>query len=298
MPTLRDMVAVRFSRRMAGALLRFGLPRVPQGLMHQGMAISDRFFLGLYLPLGDVGLYMIATSIASLTKLYSVSFNTAWMPFAFDNMERSDAPRLFARMGTYSFAVLVFVAVGVSTLSESLIAIMTPAAYHPATRIVPLLAAGIVVQASGTFLLTALNVAKRTMALPLTTALAAMVTIAGHLVLIPRWGVTGAAVSIVLGQVVLTLSLGIVAHRTYPIPYEWNRLVKLAAVAALWYVMVSTVATGSHWLTLTLRGAALAGFPLGLLGVRFFTPAEWRDLRRALHLIRPGGLERSTPPVL
>jgi O-antigen/teichoic acid export membrane protein len=173
---------------------------------------------------------------------------------------------------------------------------MTPAAYHPATRIVPLLAAGIVLQAAGTFLLTALNVAKRSIALPLTTGLSALVTIAGHLVLIPRLGVLGAASSVVLGQMVLTLSLGVVAHRTYPIPYEWTRLMKLAAMAALWYVMASAVVAGSPWLTLLLRGLVLAGFPIGLIAVRFFTPAEWMDLRRALHVVRPGALGGSAPP--
>ena len=96
-PTIHAMTTWRFSRPVAREMLQFGLPRVPQGLMHQGMAMSDRFFLSLYLPLEQVGLYLIGTSIASLVKLYPVAFSTAWMPFAFDSMKREDAPQLFGR---------------------------------------------------------------------------------------------------------------------------------------------------------------------------------------------------------
>jgi len=297
-PLLREMIAFRYSNAAATQVLAFGLPRVPQGLMHQGMAISDRFFLGLYLPLADIGLYMIATSIASLTKLYSVSFNTAWMPFAYDSMERTDAPRLYARMGSYSFAVLMFVAIGVSTLAESLIALMTPAEYHASTTLVPLLAAGIVAQAAAAFMSTALNVAKKAAVLPVTTAISAAVTIAGHLLLIPRFGVMGAAAGVFAGQFALAASLGIFGHRAYPIPYEWDRLGKVALLSAVLYAAITSIDTGSHVLTLVFRALVLCTFPLGLIALRFFTPKEWSDMKRALHLIRPGGLERSSPPAI
>ena len=86
------MTTWRFSRSVAREMLQFGLPRASQGILQQGMAMSDRFFLTLYLPLGQVGVYLIGVSIASLVKLYPVAFTTAWMPFAFDSMRRADAP--------------------------------------------------------------------------------------------------------------------------------------------------------------------------------------------------------------
>jgi O-antigen/teichoic acid export membrane protein len=291
-PTLRAMTTWRFSRRMAADMLRFGLPRIPHGLLHQSMAMSDRFFLGLYLPLPQVGLYLIASSIASLTKLYSVAFTTAWMPFAFDAMTREDAPRLFARMGTYAFSVLVFVTLSIAALSGGLVSLMTPAAFHGATQVVPLLALGIAIQAAANFLSTSLNIAKRTHPFPIATAVAAAVTIAGHLTLIPRWGIFGAAIAVSVGQLSLAVTMAIFAQRSYPIPYETGRLARIALVALAWYVMIVSLTPEAGLVAVVARLALLAAFPLGLFAFRFFRPAEIADLRRLAGRLPLGPLQR------
>jgi O-antigen/teichoic acid export membrane protein len=291
-PMLRATTAPRFSGGMAGKLLRLGLPRVPQGLLHQGMAISDRFFLGLYVSLAEVGVYLIGTSIASLTKLYPVAFSTAWLPFAFDTMSRPQAPRLFARLGTYAFCVLVFITLAIATLSEAVVSLMTPAAFHRASEVVPLLAVGMAIQATTTFLSTSLDVAKRTSALPVTTAIAACVTVLGHVILIPSWGIIGAAAAVAAGQLSLALSLAFVAQRRYHIPYETGRLAKIALLGIVWYVVSVSALPGTGLASLAGRVAMLALFPVGLLVLRFFGPTELSDLKQLVNQFRPKTVDR------
>ena len=146
--TFRQMTKWCFSWNMAREALRFGFPRVPQGLLHQGAAMGDRVFLSLYLPLEQVGVYLIGTSIASVIKLYPEAFNTAWMPFAFERMKEKNASKLFARLGTYAFGVLVFVTLVIAGLSEFLVKFMTPETFHGGAKIVPLLVLGMAIQST------------------------------------------------------------------------------------------------------------------------------------------------------
>ena len=94
----------------------YGFPYVPNGVLTHVMGMGDRFILGMYMPLRDVGFYLIAGSVASLIKYFPVAFDVAWTPFAYDSLQRRDAPALFARMATYAFAVLALSMVALSGL--------------------------------------------------------------------------------------------------------------------------------------------------------------------------------------
>ena len=276
----RSATAWRASKVMAAGTFRFGGPQVLFAFLHQTMAMSDRFFLAVYLPLEQVGVYLIGSSIASLIKLYPVAFKTAWMPFAFDRMDREGAPALFAKMATYAFGVLVFSTLGLAVLAEGVVTLMTPASFHRAIEVVPILVLGMAAQTTTNFIATSVEVAKRTLLYPASTLAAAVLTVTGHLILIPRFGMLGAALAVGSGQVLQAVSLGFFAQRVYHIPYEWARLSKTVAVALLLYVLIITTTGGPGLGVLAFRILLLATFPLGLLAVRFFRPAELADIRR------------------
>ena len=270
----------RLSRMMARETFRFGLPQVPFAFFHQAMAMSDRFFLALFLPIEQVGVYLVGSSVASLIKLYPVAFKTAWMPFAFARMDRQDAPELFARLATYAFGVLAVSTLGLVVLTEGVVTMMTPPDFHPAIEIVPILALGMAIQTTTIFIATSVEISKRTHLYPLTTAVAAAVSVLGHLILIPRLGMIGAALAVGAGQVVQVSLLGYFAQRVYPIPYEWARLAKAMTVTLLLYAVIITTSSGPGFGVLAFRIGLLATFPLGLLALRFFRPNELADFKR------------------
>ena len=57
---------------------------------------------------------------------------------------------------------------------------MTPPMFHGAAAVVPFLVLSVALHGAAVFLTTSLNVAKRTRALPVAAAVAAAVTVAGH----------------------------------------------------------------------------------------------------------------------
>ena len=144
--TMRSMIGWRFSSAHLRQLLRYGFPFVPNGVLTHVMGMGDRFILGLYMPLREVGFYLIAGSVAALIKYFPVAFDVAWTPFAYDSMQRSDAPILFARMATYAFAVLAASLVALSGLAPPLMDLMLPAEYRQVGPLVPLLALALAIQ--------------------------------------------------------------------------------------------------------------------------------------------------------
>lgn len=280
-PILRRMAAPRFSVPAARELFAIGLPRIPHGTLHQVMAMADRLFLGYYLPLDRLGLYQVASSIANGLKLYPVALSTAWSPFAFESMRRPDAKELYARMATYAFALMAGLAVAMVLLADPLVRVMAAPEFRGASALIPLLVLGITIQASATFVSTALHIAKRITPFPIITLVAAVTSVAANIVLIPLFELQGAALAAACGQTALFAATWYFVRRIYPIPYEASRLLRIALIAlvlAVAGVVVQTTlpfgpATGVNLLL-------LAAFPIALLASRVFRPTEIARLRQ------------------
>ena len=292
--TTRRMLGWRFSMPVLRDLLSYGLPHVPHGLLSQTMSMVDRFILGLYMPLQAVGVYLIGTTVAGVVKFFPVAFEAAWMPFAFDSLGRRDAPRMFARMGTYAFAVLAFSTLALASLAPPLVQLMLPPAYQAAIPLVPLLAAGLAVQSLAWFPMTSVNIAKRTRIYPIVTAIGAAVSVGANLLLIPRYGMHGAAIALIVSQVITTAATTYFAQRVYHIPYERSRLLKVLAVGVATYLAAAVVSPSSTGWTLLIRAAIMPVFPIGLLVLGFFEPQELAQLRTAVGRLR-GSLHRAAP---
>lgn len=265
MPVVGSLLVCRVSWSLARELLRYGLPRVPDTLLRQTMGMSDRFFLRAYLPLLDVGIYQVGTSVANVLKVLPEAFRRSWMPFAFETMAQQDAPRVFARMATAAFAVLVFAALCLVVFREPLIQVMTQAAFHGASEVVPMLTLGVAVHALSIFLTTSLNVTKNLRALPLATTAGAVITLVANVALIPRFGLMGAAGAGVAGATAFVTAIAYVAQRRYRIPYETGRLSRIALVGAILYATATLVPPDASLVGLVTRVAIVAAFPVALL---------------------------------
>jgi O-antigen/teichoic acid export membrane protein len=215
-----------------------------------------------------------------MLRIVPVAFQTAWPPFAFDTgTRRADAARLFGRLATYGFAVLVMLTMAMIALTDGLVALVLPPDYREAAAIVPWLAIGVAAQVAGWFPTTSLNLAKATHYYPRIAAVSTVVTIGAEALLIPTFGLYGAAVGLLVGQVVQLLAFVIAAQRVYPIAYETGRLLKIMATAAVICGGALLVSFEAPLWTLAARALVVGSFPVGLFAVRLFTRREVQDMR-------------------
>jgi SAM-dependent methyltransferase len=155
--------------------------------------------------------------------------------------------------------------------------------------VVPILAVGIVAQSAAWFLNTSLNIAKRTATYPVTTMIGAVASLAGNLLLVPVWGLSGAAVGTVCGQVAFAGATAWIAQRTYRIPYESRRLAKAAGVGLALFAAGQALRTGTASTDAMVSAALVAAFPIGLLALRFLEGWELATLMDAMPVLRRAG---------
>lgn len=289
LPRFGVMLRPVFSRALLRECLRFGLPRLPHGIAHQITSSTDRYFLSLFRPSWEVGIYQIGATLAMGMKLFLSAFETAWAPFYFREMHERGAKETFSVVTTYGLATLALLSAGLAAVAFDLVRLMATPQYVGAARVVPWL--GLAVAFQGIYLLTSigLNISKRTAYYPVATGSAAVTSAVLNLLLIPRFGMLGAAWAAVAAYGVLAAVAFAFSRRFYPIDYEWGRLLRvvMAAVAAWLAGSLVLPASVGPAVGLLVRGTAVVLVFLGALaGMRFFQERELRQIRRLLSTAR------------
>ncbi|HYT74858.1 MAG TPA: lipopolysaccharide biosynthesis protein [Vicinamibacterales bacterium] len=277
-PLLRPV----FSRTVLREALGFGLPRVPHSVAQQIIGFADRYFLNAYGTLRDVGLFSIGASFGLALKFFLGAFESAWTPFFLGLMRERDAKRVYSTVSTYVLAVLVLLVAGVCATAPAVVRLFTTAQFHGAAMVTPWIALGVMFQ--GIYLVGSIGlvITKRTKVYPISTGAAAAASVLANVLLIPRYGILGAAWANAIAYATLAAATVGASWYFYPIRYQWTRLLRIAVAGALSYAIVSAtvprnLAPVAGILLATIATTAMYALVLAASG--FFEPGELRILR-------------------
>jgi O-antigen/teichoic acid export membrane protein len=253
---------------------RFGLPLVPSGLALWVIDLSDRFFLVRMKGLAENGLYSVGVRISTALLLVLIALRTAWPAFAFSIKDDDEAKQTYGFVLTYVLYACCWLSLTLSLLAPWLVRLLTTPRFYPSAEVVPLLVFGGTAFIAFNVMSIGIGRAKKTQFNWVVTGGAALVNIGLNFVLIPPYGMIGAAISTLVAYVVMFLGMTVRAQQVFPVPYQWRRIA-LAVAAA-----VGLTVLGKS-LDVPLAGAVLlsAVYPLILLPLGFYLPVELRRIR-------------------
>jgi O-antigen/teichoic acid export membrane protein len=277
----REQLGLQFDRGLLREMNRFGTPLVPTALFLWVTNFSDRLFLVQLADVTEVGLYSVGVRIASAMVLLLTAFRLAWPAFAYSIEDEGEARRTYAYVLTYLVLVATWVATALALLSPWIVDWIADPAFDESSRVVGPLAFAAV--AFGAYIVVAIGVgrARRTQFNWVVTGVAAAVNIALNLVLIPPYGMIGAAVATVAAYTTMFVGMAWWSQRIYPVPYQWRR-VATAAGAGIALVAVGKLAGGG----LPIASLLALAYPLALFVLGFYLPAERKAIGARLRLAR------------
>ena len=277
----REQLGLQLDRGLLREMNRFGMPLVPSALLLWVTNFSDRFFLVKLADTQEVGLYSVGVRIASAMALLLTAFRTAWPAFAYSIEDDREAKRTYAFVLTYLVFVTSWVATGLALLSPWLVDWIAAPAFSSSSRVVGPLAFAVVIFAGYVVMVIGVGRARRTQFNWVVTGAAAVVNVALNLILIPRYGMMGAAVATIAAYATMFAGMTWWAQRIYPVPYQWRR-VFTAATAGVALVVVGKLADGG----LPVAVALSLAYPLVLFPAGFYLPAERKAIGARLRLAR------------
>jgi O-antigen/teichoic acid export membrane protein len=271
----RYQLGLQFDRSLLRAMNRFGLPLVPAALSLWTINLIDRFFINGYKGQAENGVYSLAVRISSVIIFAMTAFQLAWPAFAYSIKDDREARRTYAYVLTYLLFLTCWLSLALGALAPWIVHLFDPK--HHFTRsadAVPILCFATAAYSGYSVLAIGVGRMRQTQLNWVVAGAAAAVNIALNVILIPRYGMIGAAVSTLAAYVTLFGGMWARSRQVYAVPYQWRRLLTLSAAA------VALTILGRVLDSLPVAIALVLVYPVVLLPLGFYQPAEIKRLRR------------------
>lgn len=287
--TVRE-VGLGYDKKSARSMASFGSPLIVAGVSFFLIHFSDYFFLNRIRSTHAVGLYEFAYRFPFLvTFLVGEPFGRVWSVSLYDLAKSDEWKEQFARVLAWLVYALAFVGLGIAVFSDEVIEVMARnPSFWAAAAFVPMLVFAYCLREVADFFRNVLYLNKRSGTVGRVALACAIVNVVLNLLIIPAWGVGGAALcTLVTWALYLALCL-VEQRREHDLRLPWPSIGVLVALSiAAW--SGSTYFTESAWIPRIVGNAGCILLFLGLtLSVPYFTSYEKGALVRWIHEKRAG----------
>lgn len=280
----------RFSFPLLRGMLAFGLPMVGVELAWSLLAVGDRYVIQVMLGPEQVGIYSASYNLCDYAKLATMAaVATAVGPMYMRIWEEQGRAATEAFLASYSRGYLAFsmlVATVVSVNAEPLITLLASEKFVAGTAIVPWVMFGVALESYVGIAAAGLFLRKRSRTMFALVAAAAAFNLLLNILLVPQFGLQGAAFATTLAFAML-LALALWLGRSeLTVGFPWWTFVVSGLAFLVSDFAATTLRTESPWLDLLLHSA------VSILLFVLITGLFDRPLRRSVQELTPRLLAR------
>lgn len=225
--------------------LVFGLPFVPGGLGYAINESLDRFLLNTYLPLDTihqlygsefthesvVGIYNACYKLGVFMLLVVQMFKMAWQPFFLRHADDPEAKDIYRDVFRYFNGIAGICFLTIALFVDQIVQIKIPVLdayiigkeYWLGLNVVPFLLVAYWFQGWYMNFSAGIFIREKTKVLPVITLMGAGVTVATNLLLLPYFGMVGAAAATLVSYAAMALMLYYQSVKAYQVDYQIGR---------------------------------------------------------------------------
>lgn len=275
-----------FSPALYRTMLAFGVPMIAYEMGGVMLALSDRFVIEHYLGPAPLGLYSAAYNLCDYVQtILIVSIGQAVVPM-YVRIWREKGEEEMRRFiqDTLHFYLLLGAAViaGLAALGPDLLVFLASEKYRGGAEVIPVIAAGMVVNGAVALFASGLYIHKQTRTLVSLVFGCALFNLALNIILVPRMGILGAAVASFASHVVLAALAYELSRRRIAFDLPWLKIVKFALLALAMHLIVAYAPIHASAATTVATKVILGMVVYGLLVLAF----DSRSRDAALRIVR------------
>ena len=232
-------IKLKFSLKKLRRVIRFSYPETISLVLSALITSFDRTMLANYKSTTDVGNYEFGNKFSSIMRIISEAIKRSWSPFFMINAEKKTRDSLSDIVDKFYiiFLIIATLTLCVSYFSEEALIILTTEEFHVAKWIVPVFGFQIFAGTISYLSVNQIMVSEKLLInLPL-TFLALILNIILNLILIPEYGVFGAAYATTISGILHHLTLFYFAQKFFPLPLNYRKM-SMLIIFVLFYLFL------------------------------------------------------------
>lgn len=271
--------------------LAFSVPQMPVIILLWIISLSDRYFITHFLGLSENGIYSSSNTLANLTSLFYMPVSFVLFPLIsrlWAQKRLEDVKSYFEYSIKFFLTLAIPGAIGIAFLSQPLLRILTTSEFLVGRELVLLLAFGAIFLGLFQIGMNLILLSKNSKLLPLFTAAASVASVVINLLLIPRIGIIGAAISNCSSYFVLAAIITIWARKIINLKFNFKYYSKivassLAVAACLFFLKADSI--GGIILSVVVGSVV---FIMGLLLLKALTRQDQKMIGNVVGSLIPG----------
>ncbi len=250
LPEIFKYIRFKIHFTLLKRLMKFGLPYLPAGFAVMIVQVIDVPILEKLTDLQTVGIYKANYKMGIFMMLFVNMFQYAWQPFFLTNAKEENAKQMFAKVFTYftlvGSIILVVLSLFIADIAHLKISgySLIGSEYWSGLNIIPIILFAYLINGMYVIFSAGIYIEEKSMYVPFISGAGALMNVIANFLLIPVWGISGAAIATLLSYLVMTLGYYFVTQKFYKIDYEFNRVFRILSgifiTAIIYYLLIDT----------------------------------------------------------
>ncbi|OFA32765.1 polysaccharide biosynthesis protein [Glaciecola punicea] len=221
--TLRNdnLVCFKYNRQDIREALFFGVPLIPHVLGAFLLSSIDRLVINKELGLEVTGIYMVAVSLGGGLNVIFSSVNRAFSPWLFEQLKADNLEKKITIVKkTYIFFLCMFLlSILVFFIAPPILRLVVGERFHQAAEVLPIILLGQIFLGMYFIVTNYIFYVRKTKYLSYVTISCGAINVVLLLLLIPNYGITGAAVAFLIANICQFIFTWMLSSRVYAMPW-------------------------------------------------------------------------------
>jgi O-antigen/teichoic acid export membrane protein len=265
------VIPARASGKLAIQLIKFGLPLLFGECAFLALSYADRYLIVAYYDEAVLGLYSVGYNVAMyIANIIMFSTYSAIVPIYVDiyggeGREKTEA--FLQKCLNYLLMASIPIWFGYLAVAKDLFTTLASEKYASAATFSPVILLGTLIYALNSIFNAGLYLARRTMTMLTTSLFAVAVNVLMNILLLPAYGVMGAAISTLVPCAMVTLLNGYLSHKYISVKIHFGMIFYHTILSFCMFLIVIQINMSRVWLTLLTK--VLVGCLIISAGVLF-----------------------------
>jgi len=249
-PEIKRFLSFRIQKDILKKMLRFALPYLPASLGATIVQVVDRPLVLSMAGPKMCGIYQANYKLGIFMMLIVSMFQYAWQPFLLTNAKEKNAKEIFAKVLTLFLIAAALIWIVISLFINDLVTLnifghtFFGRKYQIGWEIVPVILLGYLFHGMYVNFTAGIYIEEKNKYLPFITGAGALINVVVNLLLIPVWGIMGAALATLASYLLMSSMIFFFAQKYYHVNYEYRKVVSILglvlASAAVYYYLFYT----------------------------------------------------------
>ena len=195
------------------SLLKYSIPLIPNSVMWWLVSTVNRPLMEHYLDYSSIGIYAVANRFPGVVVMIFTVFTVAWNISIFEEFNKEGFEQFYKKTFRMLFLAISIITGVVIFFSKIIIGIIAAPEFHDAWMYMDILLIGAVFQCFSSFMGSSFAVVKKSKYFFYSSVWGAVSAVVLNLILIPNFGIWGAALSVAFSFLIMMLSRYIYSYK-------------------------------------------------------------------------------------